>query len=200
MTKRPRSASFISCDPASIHATMSVGDSLTLGAPSNLGGFRAPIFKANPGIKFVGRQFSVGYNEGYSGYRIDQIAAVVLPIKDDFSPDAILFIAGGNDILQGQSAAATLTELFQFADDLMAKASIDNVLIGTIPFLITNPTVQADYNAGILAATPAAGITCHDISSTLIYPTDFADALHPNQIGYQKMGIEFSSAIQAVLY
>lgn len=37
------------------------------------------------------------------------------------------------------------------------------------------------------------------IESLRDLPTDFDDALHPTQFGYQKMGIAFSAAVQAVI-
>lgn len=200
MTKRPRVASFISCDPSSIHTTVAVGDSITQGGPALLGGYRAPLFRANPGLKFLGREYFVGYNEGYGGYRIDEIAAVVLPYLPSIAPDAVLLLAGTNNIFQGQSAATAFALYQQFAIDLKAIVGVNHVLVATIPEVSTAPAVRAAYNALVMGWSPPAGITVHDISGTLIYPTDYADGLHPNQAGYDKMAIEWDTAVQAVVF
>ena len=198
MTRRPRVASYISCDPASIHSTVCVGDSITQGAL--LGGYRPPLFKADPGLKMIGRNYLVGFHEGYGGYRIDEIAAVVLPYLPSISPDTVLLLAGTNNIFQGQSAATAFALYEQFAIDLKAVSGVNHVLVATIPNVATAPAVRTAYNALVMAWSPPAGITVHDISSTLIYPTDYTDGLHPNQIGYQKRAIEWNTAVQAVVF
>ena len=201
MTKRARAASFISCDPASIHTTIAVGDSITLGGPGLVGGYRAPLFRANPGLKLVGRLFSYGYHEGHSGLRIDEISALVLPIIPSFAPSVILLLAGTNNLNQGQTSAVAFPLLQQFAIDLKAFPSVSHVLVATIPYLNSQPVQQGLFNASILSWAPPAGITVHDICGTLVYPADFADALHPSTAGYQqKMEPAWSTAVQAVVF
>ena len=178
---------------------MAIGDSITLGGAQLLGGYRAPLFTANPGLVYKGPMFSVGYHAGYSGYRIDQISAAVLPIIDIYAPAIVTLIAGTNNINQGQTAAVTFAALQVLAAAIKAKASVTNLLVGTIPPLNAFPAVQAAYNASILAWVPGAGIQVLDVSGGVIYPTDFSDALHPNTAGYAKMSAVWSPAIAAIL-
>lgn len=178
---------------------LAVGDSITAGAPGGFGGYRAPLFAANPGLIYKGRNFSVGYHEGYGGFTIEQISAEVLPFVDYYAPSMITLIAGTNNIAASETAAAVFAKLQTLATDLKAKASVALVLVGTIPHYQAFLAVQTAYNALILGWAPPAGISVHDVTSTLIYPTDFADAVHPNTAGYNKMAALWSPAVAVFL-
>lgn len=178
---------------------MAIGDSLTIGAPGTTGGYRAPLFASNPAMNLVGTMWLAGYHEGYNGFRIDQISPSVLPFVDIYTPSMIILMAGTNDIAQGQSAASTLTELMAFVAALKAKASVDWVLVCTIPTMSTFVAESAAYNAGILGTVPPAGTVIVDASGTLIFPADFVDALHPTDAGYAKIALGMDAAVAAIL-
>lgn len=196
----------ISVDPTKVVQATAVGDSITAGfgpsPPTGIGGYRYPLYLANPGLTFSGTMFAVGYHEGYSGFTIEQISAVVLPLLDTvLVPTAILLTAGTNNINgSGETAAATKAKLDTFIAALLAKTCVTKVLVGTIPPIAAFLAVSAAYNALILATAPAGGATYHDTTSTLVIPTDFADGLHPNTLGYAKMAALWGVAVQAQLF
>lgn len=196
--KRTANVSNINVDPAFVATAMFIGDSITTGAPD--GGFRVPIFNANPGLDLKGQFDFKGRHESISGFRIDQIAPIALAAIDFYLPKVALVMAGTNDINQGQSGASTLTEMQTFATDILAKPSVDIVLVSTIPYLNAFPVEQAAYNAGLLAWAAPAGITVTDTTFNLVFPGDFFDGLHPNSAGYTKIANNWIPVIQSVVF
>lgn len=184
--------------------TMCVGDSITLGGPpvaGDIGGYRTPLFKMNPGLVYRGSLYSYGEHNGYSGLRIDQISPLVLPIVAGFGPSMILLMAGTNDIHQGESGAATFTELQAFATSLIGISGVQKVLVSTIPWLNSERTEQLAYNALITGwASPPAGVIPVDAAGALVYPDDFQDTLHPSSpAGYFKLAQGWSPYVGAQL-
>ena len=200
MSIRQPNGTRIAATAGHTRVAMAVGDSITLGAADNVGGYRLPLFRANPALNLVGREWSFGYHEGWSGFTIAQISNQVLPIVDNFAPSLILLIAGTNDLNTGGTAAATYSALITLAQNLKAKASVQFVEIGTIPFLNSAPAAQAAYNSLILGTpNPAPGVFTNDISSSLVFPGDYSDSLHPNEVGYGKMASAWSPVVAALL-
>lgn len=203
--KRPRSITNVRCTPGHNRVTMFIGDSITFGSigldtVGVIGGYRAPLFVANPGMIAAGSFFAYGYHNGYRGLRIDEMSPLALVAVPKFAPSMILLMAGTNDINQGESGAATFIELQNFAIAIKANSGVDQLLVSTIPWLNAAHTQESAYNAAILAWSPPAGIQVVDASGALIYPTDFAaDGLHPITIGYAKMAAGWSPAVSALL-
>ena len=174
-----------------------VGDSLTLGAPELIGGYRAPLASLMPDLVFVGRQDSHGLHEGYSGQRIAQIRALVFPALPALSPGIVLLMAGTNDITIGTPTDAILADLLQLAEDFNAFPGVDRVIVGTVPF---RAGVLRDQTTAFNAALPgafanaSAGIEVAEISGDLVFPGDFGDSTHPNAAGYAKMANRWAAA------
>ena len=198
--KRSNSIVKISCTPGSTANFVPVGDSLTLGYPSQVGGYRAPLFAANPGCIMQGRFSTFGLCEGYNGATISTISAAVLPYLPLLlpAPKYILLIAGANDLVAGTTPAATLTLLENFITAMFAaQASISKILVGTTP-VGANGFGQSTYDALILGISMTNVITV-DVSGTLVYPTDYDDGSHPSIAGYAKMAAQWSPAVAALL-
>ena len=175
---------------ATRHVVMAVGDSLTLGAPELVGGYRAPLQQMLPELMFVGRNESVGRHEGYSGYTIARIRMTVLPIVDTLQPDTILLMAGTNDITTNTDVAGILADYAALAEEFKAHTSVQRVIVSNVPFragALKDETIA--YNAGLPAAFAHAspGITLVDTCSTVMFPADFGDSTHPNAAGYLKI-------------
>jgi len=142
-------------------------------------------------------------NEGFNGKRTDEVRGFVLPIFVALQPRNVLMIMGVNDIHQGESAAATLTEVHGFCNDLLAAGNpyLQHVFVSNLPL---GTTEVADgctaFNTGMAAEFAGADprIIVVDTTSTLVQGTDFADGLHPNDGGYQKMANAWYAALQAV--
>jgi lysophospholipase L1-like esterase len=187
----------LTLDTVPAHRVLAVGDSLTLGAPELVGGYRAPLAALDPSLIFVGRQDSHGLHEGYSGQRVAQIRALVLPTLDTLAPRTVLLMAGANDITIGTPNDVILADLRQLAEEFKAHAGVERVIVGTIPFragTLRDATIA--FNAALPGAFVGAslGIEVVDVSSSLVFPTDFGDSTHPNAAGYAKMAGQWFAA------
>lgn len=200
-TATSATATSATIDPDALTAAvivMAVGDSLTLGAPGLDGGYRAPLNVAMPRLSFVGRNFSNGYHEGYSGKTIDEIRTLVMPIIDTYKPQVILLMAGTNDITTNTDVAAITADYVSLAQEFKSHASVQRVVVGNVPWragTLRDETIA--YNAGLAAAFASAGsgIDEHDMCSEIAFPADFADSTHPNDAGYAKEAAAWQVAI-----
>lgn len=175
---------------------VAVGDSLTIGAPGYIGGYRAPLSRMLPDLVFVGRSENVGAHEGHNGKRIVQISALVMPAIDELNPDVVLLMAGTNDLTTNTDIRAVLEDYVQFSEELRAHGPV--VVVANVPFRAgERRDITAAYNAGLADAFVNAsdGISIHDICGDLIFPEDFGDSTHPNAVGYAKMADRWSDAL-----
>ncbi len=175
-------------DSGGTRTVLAVGDSITLGAPGSIGGYRAALNARRPDLVFVGSLDNVGRHEGHNGKRIDQIRLLVLPVIDDFHPDIVLLLAGTNDLTLSSDVPQILAEYAAFAEELREHAAV--VLVANLPFRAgehRDDTIL--FNAGLIDAfaTASPGISVHDVCGALVFPDDFADGAHPNDGGYGKM-------------
>jgi lysophospholipase L1-like esterase len=189
--------------PADVmNAFMAIGDSITIGFPGSSGGWRARLNTLAPKMVFQGRNNNTGLHEGYNGFRTDQVLPVVQPIIRILQPRCLLISMGVNDINTGQSPASTLTEVRAFAETLLAESSyITHVFVSTIAIGSTmNGLGGGAFNTGLAAefAGADARIATVDTTSRLVIGSDFADGLHPNDAGYQKMAEDWFAALDAV--
>jgi lysophospholipase L1-like esterase len=186
---------------------MPLGDSITEGVlgSSHDTGYRRALYlsltAAGFSVDFVGSLVN-GYphdfdrdHEGHSGWRADQVRDGISGWLDSNPADIILLHIGTNDISQGRSLSCTVDSVNQILDIIDAKST------GTVVFLarIINRNDSAfrvakttEYNTLLqsLADTRSANgdlIYVVDQEAALTYPTDIADDVHPNDVGYGKM-------------
>jgi lysophospholipase L1-like esterase len=192
------------------------GDSITEGiASSHRGGYRVDLFQRTLGasgrITFVGSRQSgptmvagatfPRNHEGYSGYTIDQIAALNPSPWVSQSPDIILLMIGTNDMYRNGAANAPrrLEVLIDRILDANARALL--VVAQIIP-LPGNANVDA-YNAAIPAIVQrraAAGKHIVLVDQHSDFPaSELADGVHPNDAGYRRMAGVWYSAIAPLL-
>jgi hypothetical protein len=190
---------------------MPLGDSITDGFTVP-GGFRTPLWlhlvkKDSDKIDFVGSR-STGPaelgdkdNEGHPGWCIDGPCGgnsdeLIYPRVHEwmttYKPDIVSIHLGTNDLKFGASGAVVAYGL----DETIAQIYRDNprayVVVATIIPMrdVTKP--WAEYNRlipQIAQRYRAQGrqIQVVDLASALRQPRDFADPLHPDAAGYQKM-------------
>jgi lysophospholipase L1-like esterase len=139
---------------------MPVGDSITLGKGSPVGGYRKVLYEwliANGyAITYVGKQNlqftpkyptpcsdgSIPYHEGYGSFRTDQTlnggtaerqtAPPIATSLETFKPDIVLLMIGTNDILQNRQVDTLPDRLGQIIDGIYAANPKIIVLVASI--------------------------------------------------------------------
>ena len=190
---------------------MPLGDSITWGVGSSTGnGYRGPLWNklaadGHP-LDFVGTgrggSMSDPDNEGHSGYRIDQIAALADASLTRYRPNVVTLEIGTND-LNGSYQVSTATDrLKSLVDQITADVPDATVLVASL--VVSTSGTEEQYRAAYNQAIPqivseaqAAGKHVGYVDMSSLTTADLADALHPNDAGYQKMADAFHRGIQA---
>jgi len=211
----------IEAAPAAVRI-MPLGDSITYGwSSTNIDGYRRPLYlaltAAGHDVDFVGSlaHGSADFDrdhEGHSGWRADQIRDNIVAWLTANPADIILLHIGTNDISQGESASNIRTEVEQILNNIDQYELNNDVLITVVLARIINRGNPLDgngiattaYNNALQVLADArvlAGdrIIVVDQEAALTYPTDLADALHPNDGGYAKMANAWFPAVDGLL-
>ena len=192
---------------------MPLGDSITFGTPDrSYGGYRHMLgtLLANDGyiIDFVGsRQSGNGVipdpdNEGHTGWTIAQIKSGIDANGwlETYQPDIILLHIGTNDISRGNAAAAP-GSLSALLGDILVRLPKTHVIVAQIiPFLWGPDQGHQSYNAAIpgIVASKGPRVSMVDMRN-ILFRGDYADELHPNATGYDKMARAWEAAIRTVV-
>jgi lysophospholipase L1-like esterase len=192
---------------------MPLGDSITSGSPDrSYGGYRHLLgtLLINNGyiIHFVGsRQSGNGVipssdNEGHPGWTIIQIKNGIDSNGwlETYKPDIILLHIGSNDIRKGDGASAP-GNLSVLLDDILARLPKTHVIVAQIiPFRRGPDEGHLSYNAAIpgIVASKGPRVSMVDMQ-TILSPNDYAEGLHPNTGGYDKMARAWERAMRALL-
>ena len=207
---------------AGVVQIMPLGDSITAGGsdPSDVpGGYRnnlyADLTASGYAVHFVGSQTSNpsplltstgnAAHEGHPGYDISYLTdnvdtwfASVLPIQ----PDLVVLMIGTNDINLDFLLSSAPERLGALLDRIKLLDPNGRILLSTIPWTLDanlNVAVAA-YNSSMPAVAAARpGVWFFDNISVLDIATDFADKLHPNQQGYNKLGDAFAAEAEQIL-
>ncbi len=200
---------------AALLTIVALGDSTTAGTP----GFRSPLEAPPDGAGNVESQYAHWLakthadwrvlNRGVDGERSDQIRARFTRDVSGVRPDAVVIVAGVNDVYQGRSAASVQRELE--AMYVAARAAKIVVVAGSI---IPYDTAGADENARMhavndwirayAAAHPEAVVFC-DTRAAVARPGEpdrlvsSPDGLHPSPQGYKLMAEALEPSIRAAL-
>jgi hypothetical protein len=189
---------------------MPLGDSITFGTPNPAyGGYRhalgALLERDRIAFHFVGSQRSgVGSipdpeNEGHPGWTIMQIKNGIdandwLEISE---PDLILLHIGTNDIRLNLTAAAP-GHLAALLDDILMRQPRAHVIVAQIiPSRLGADEAHHSYNIAIPGIVAAKGprISMVDMRG-ILRPAHYADGLHPNPAGYDKMARVWEAGIR----
>lgn len=203
------------------------GDSTTSGKAVNTleggsfggGAWRTGCFQrlaaAGNSVTFVGQYESgatdglydaTGRHEGLSGVKLDTLTSSMAAQVAAASPAAtvITLLCGINDIDQGEGA--DLVDRMTAALDTLRDAAGD-----VVPILAANltPTLGKSYDAEIVARSAALTALINartdrvflvDSQAALIAALDLnAGGIHPNSIGYAKLGRAFANKIFEVM-
>jgi lysophospholipase L1-like esterase len=192
---------------------MPLGDSITLGTRDpSYGGYRHLLWTllTNDGYKidFVGSRHSGSGvipdpdNEGHPGWTITEIKNGIDSggWLETYKPDIILLHIGTNDIRQGNAASAP-ENLSTLLDDILARLPKTRVIVAQIiPFRRGPEKGHQSYNAAIpgIVASKGPRVSMVDMQN-ILSKSDYAEGLHPNADGYDKMARAWEPAIRAVL-
>jgi lysophospholipase L1-like esterase len=154
-------------------------------------------------VDFVGRKRdgSAGdlHNEGWPGYRIDQVAQVASCAVPYYHPNLVTLLVGTNDIQQNYNLASAPDRLRGLIEKILADSPRATVLVSDIPPNTDTSKPQLDantaaYNAaipGVVDSLVAAGK--HVIFSPAGLSRDQVgpDHIHPNDNGYAYIAAAF---------
>ncbi|MFD0636486.1 ricin-type beta-trefoil lectin domain protein [Catenulispora yoronensis] len=141
-------------------------------------------------------------NEGHSGYRIDQVAALTDASLATYKPNVVTLIVGTNDLFQQYQVATAPARLSALVDKILADDPGVTVVLADLP-VSTDVNVAAGepaYNGAIaplVQAKQAAGKHVQYVDMGALTVADLADTEHPNDVGYQKMADAWNAGIQA---
>jgi lysophospholipase L1-like esterase/fibronectin type 3 domain-containing protein len=208
----PAEAAAVAVTPTRI---MPLGDSITWGTGGDGGGgYRPPLVQSQVAGRYsadmVGSQRSGPTHlydrdhEGYRGYRIDQLSALVRSELTTYRPEFVLLQIGTNDVLQ-QYQLATAPDRLSTLIDLITDAAPSARLVVASITPLADPALDADaqaYNAAIpdiVAAKAATGgqVSFLDMHSRLT-AADLVDGIHPGQGGYDKMAAAWNERLVAM--
>ncbi|CAL9332089.1 ricin-type beta-trefoil lectin domain protein [Streptomyces sp. enrichment culture] len=190
---------------------MPLGDSITWGVGSSTGnGYRGPLWTmlaadGHP-VDFVGTlrggSMSDPDNEGHSGYRIDQIAALADAPLTRYRPNVVTLHIGTNDLNGNYQPSTAAARLKSLVAQITAAAPDATVLVASL--VVSTSASEEQHRAGYNRAIPqivseaqAAGKRVGYVDMSGLTTADLADALHPNDSGYRKMADAFHRGIRA---
>ena len=200
---------------AGIHVRlMPLGDSITWGYQSTDGnGYRNTLYNAlkkeGHELNFVGTakngNMSDPDNEGWPGYVIDQIAAKAVASVPSRLPNVYTANMGVNDCSKGLDPSTAGKRLVSAFHSLWTMTPDATIIMSTLTpngngggseanVVSVNAQYRALYNTWKSEGKRIVLAEFHD--GTLAHPADFADALHPNDQGYAKMGNIWYNAIK----
>jgi len=190
---------------------MPLGDSITWGVGSSSGnGYRGPLWNqlaadGHP-LDFVGTvrngSMSDPDNEGHSGYRINEIAALADASLTRYRPNVVTLHIGTNDLIGASGADAAIAELRSLVDRITTDVPDATVLVASLVVSTNSSEEQwrGTYNQAIpqiVSDAQAAGKRVAFVDMSSLTPADLDDPLHPNDAGYQKMADAFHRGIRA---
>lgn len=202
------------CDSSTLRI-MPLGDSITHGSAIQ-GGYRIELWQrfleTNQSIDFVGSESNGPLtidrdHEGHPGKAIQYIQGEINSWLNASSPQIILLMIGTNDMLypgvyDSSSAPQRLSELIQ---NITQSSPETELFVASVPRLndpIANNRVR-DFNSQLpeivnIYAREGKRVHYVDIYSVLT-PSDLADGVHPNTIGYDKIADTWYGAISELI-
>ena len=184
--------------------------------------FVGPEGKNSATFNYNGKSVTYDDNHaGYSGYTIKQNSGFgslydVLKQKNAIKqaqPDIVLLIIGTNDMNGNRGTSACEQDLRDLVDYILSEMPSDGMLfLSTIPELGggmfggggDRSAQIASYNAAVKKVaeeynSKGKRVTFADIHGCLNGTADLGDGVHPNAVGYEKMGKYWAGVIDEYL-
>ncbi|MDC0773839.1 ricin-type beta-trefoil lectin domain protein [Streptomyces sp. HD] len=200
-----------SAAPTTPLRVMPLGDSITWGVGSSTGnGYRGPLWNqlaadGHP-LDFVGTvrngPMSDPDNEGHSGYRIDQIAALADASLTRYRPNVVTLHIGTNDLQGASEVDSAIARLRSLVNQITVDVPDATVLVASLVVSTSSSEerFRGTYNQAtrqIVSDAQAAGKRVAFVDMSSLTTADLADPLHPNDSGYQKMADAFRRGVQS---
>lgn len=149
-------------------------------------------------------------NEGHSGYTIDSSNGNGINVKALLDrafqtlPQIILLHIGTNDVYASSGQSGMADRLTALIDELVKRAPDALIVVSTIIPLKTTYAALGTYNGqipGVVSKEATAGhhVVMVDIFSGFDLSLLSGDGVHPNQMGYDRMGDKFYAAVSSLL-
>jgi lysophospholipase L1-like esterase len=190
-----------------------LGDSTTAGTP----GFLSPLEAPPAGRGNEESQYSYWMmrihpewrvvNKGVNGQRSDQIMARFERDVSGESPEAVVVLAGVNDIFQGRDSTSVernLQEIYSRAKGLGIAVVAATILPYNIAGRRENESMH-EVNLWIESAAAREGLGFCDTRRVVSRPENqdmlgsTPDGLHPSVEGYRRMGEALTAVLEKVL-
>lgn len=194
-----------------------VGDSLTEGGYNIngewkvAGGYRSPlkIYLNMMGVKsdFLGRRKSGPVpggdleHEGYSGWRIDEVAPKALEAVELFQPDVVLLMLGSNDLFKEHGIAQAPDRLLKLVTDLLSRRP-RLVIFVAAPIGTNNSVFNERLKAYRFALhhyvtqlSDPRVIFVDQFYDSRLTLMDFTDGVHPTSVGNIKIARVWAAAL-----
>jgi lysophospholipase L1-like esterase len=203
-------------EPAPVKV-MALGDSLTVGIGSTRGGgYRAPFWEhmRDAGIeidmvggKVDGPETFDNRHQGYARMPLHELSAGVHDKMRMFQPDVVLLLAGADEVGSSNfSPHAFAANLEVMIDRIFTAKSGVKLLIGTLPPSKFGKNQGAKRAVNELLrrtvrerAERGQAVYLVDAFAAIDPQRDMADATHPNDNGYERIGEAFADALLPLL-
>jgi lysophospholipase L1-like esterase len=197
---------------------MPIGDSITYGvidsSNTESGGYRTFLWQLLEAggyrVNFVGSQANGpstidDQHEGYRGQTITQIARSTLQQIAQKKPDAVLLLAGTNDINRDDDLAHAPQRLKTLINEIFSASPRTDILVGTLPPNTKSANnlqqVQA-FNTAIRRLINSSGqgdsLKLVDLYEQLTFK-DLADRVHLTVKGYKKIASSWYKSLINIL-
>ncbi|MET9697815.1 ricin-type beta-trefoil lectin domain protein [Streptomyces sp. NPDC006529] len=201
------SASAASSTPLRV---MPMGDSITWGVGSSTdNGYRNALWSklaadGHP-LDFVGTlrggSMADPDNEGHQGYRIHQVAELADASLTRYRPNVVTLMIGTNDLAGSYQVSTAPARLKSLVNQITADVPDATVLVASLVVSTSGAEEQfrAAYNQAIpqiVSEAQSAGKHVAYVDMSSLTTADLADALHPNDAGYEKMADAFHRGIR----
>ena len=203
--------------PTTAVKVMALGDSLTVGVGSTRGGgYRAPFWERmrDAGVevdmvggKIDGPETFDNRHQGYAQMPLHELSAGVFDKVRTFEPDYVLLLAGSDEVGTSHfSPHAFAANLDVMIDRIFTARSGVKLLIGTLPPARYGKNQGAKRAVNELLrrtvrerAARGQAVYLVDAFAAMDPQREMADASHPNDAGYERIGEAFADILLPLL-
>ena len=170
------------------------GDSLTAGYGAPTGGSYPDFLQSKLRLKVI--------NKGVSG---DTTVSALGRFKSDvldYNPDVVIVELGANDLIQGIEISKTKSNLNYFVDELLKRditVYVVKFYANQLIFNLLKSGSKKEFDEIFEELEEKEGVYLIEDIWKGIWNKHMSDAIHPNEIGYKKMGEIYLEELRPIL-